>query len=1331
MSFWGIVVFKEIINQKRVKNKWVYFTIFSLTLLFLQSLLFVDTVKAEGEPIIISVTPSNMNYWVSLNPTLSANISDSQANLENITFKTNATGSWTRIGYNHTLTNGTYTQTITNMNQYNTTYYWSINITDSEGHWTNNTYKIRTIKKFSWWNSSWEYSKQLNISNPNENRTQIRLKIFKEDGYDDISNSIVDCDGHCNDNFSDIRFASLDATELPYWIEENGTSNGDHWAIVWIKLPSNDGSINVYYGKEDSTSTSNANSTWLWYEEWGTDHTSEYTNKSIETKPGHYICGHYNLTAITCNEIRYITKINFKDWSVRDVDTREPYFGFGMSNSWDNTWYSSDQIAIDFSPSKKNGADAAETILPYRIHVINDDEEQSTEWETMNFSPENWYKAEFTYNSTSVSFDLYNNDRSTRINSHTLEGISTPESLSYNYYVENGDDLWGETYWDYISGENCLKYGSGYYNEIGRGYIYTPWTCIGTYCSSEPTWSNLGDEIHKDYPHLSSPSPTNCSDSVVLNPQLEITISDMNGDLSNITFRTNATGSWTDIGYNSTSNNGTYYQTATNMNTFGTKYYWSINATDSEGHWTNETFYFTTNYQPNITNPNPSNESSETGLNPICNVTVDDADGDLLTVRFYENTTGSWVLQQTTSDVNTSSSSQNVIWNNYSNASSSGETYWWKVNVTDNNGGYNEEIFSFSTGYIANPAPSNNSCNQTLTPVCNVTVSNLGNSNLTVEFYENTTGSWVLQQTNSSINASNPTNIVWNCYTNASQYNTTYWWKVNVSDEEGNCEESVYNFKTNALPTIALAYPSPNGTTDIRMDLACQVWVNDSDGGSLSVCWYENSTGTWTLRNRTSDSAANSLLSYSFNEFSNNLTTYYWKVSANDSINNVSKYYYFTTQENYLPILSGLSPSNSSEDVSLELSSLSLTIYDYNNDTLNWTIQTSPDIGSSSGTNNNSTSITCSVSGLSEETTYYWFVNVSDGTDWTNRTYHFETEEDESNNNDGDTPGGSSSAFFPPPPQQNSEENQTTTNQVEEMFNISLEEEFYATDENQDGANDTLNDPNNILSLVRYITLDGHPSFLISVNDNLNDLFLWDTIDDEIYLVTYNIGSNSEPIIDEENDTITINLTIQKNNWVYIQTNDPYPNNPNLVVTNQNHEEISSSRIWRENNKIYILDDPTVVYYLIYTSQNFLFDVELTLTPTTSTNEENITAIINLINVGETGLVNATLEHIIKKDNMTIWTQTDNISIAGSKTYTKNIHTENFESGTYTYTVTHYYGDDQSAKAETEFTINQNTKPEENKSDNTAIYVIICVISILIFIIILFKTKILYFEKKK
>ena len=44
-------------------------------------------------------------------------------------------------------------------------------------------------------------------------------------------------------------------------------------------------------------------------------------------------------------------------------------------------------------------------------------------------------------------------------------------------------------------------------------------------------------------------------------------------------------------------NNGTYYHPFNNASDNSTTYYWSVNLTDTNGQWVNETYYFKTRYE--------------------------------------------------------------------------------------------------------------------------------------------------------------------------------------------------------------------------------------------------------------------------------------------------------------------------------------------------------------------------------------------------------------------------------------------------------------------------------------------------------------------------------------------------------------------------------------------------------------------------------------------------------------------------------------------------------------------------------------------------------------
>ncbi|RLE45744.1 hypothetical protein DRJ25_05205, partial [Candidatus Woesearchaeota archaeon] len=93
------------------------------------------------------------------------------------------------------------------------------------------------------------------------------------------------------------------------------------------------------------------------------------------------------------------------------------------------------------------------------------------------------------------------------------------------------------------------------------------------------------------------------------------------------------------------------------------------------------------------------------------------------------------------------------------------------------------------------------------------------------------------------------------------------------------------------------------------------------------------------------------------------------------------------------PSVTDPSPSDGATDVSVSISELSCNISDPDGDLMNWTIETSPDIGNASGNNAGNGTITCSVSGLQYGTTYHWYVNVTDGEIWSNVTFTFTTEE--------------------------------------------------------------------------------------------------------------------------------------------------------------------------------------------------------------------------------------------------------------------------------------------------------------------------------------------------
>jgi len=93
-------------------------------------------------------------------------------------------------------------------------------------------------------------------------------------------------------------------------------------------------------------------------------------------------------------------------------------------------------------------------------------------------------------------------------------------------------------------------------------------------------------------PVLSSPHPGDGESNISPGDiSLKITINDENNDSMSVTFRTNESGSWSDIETNYSMNG-----TCTQHYSFplsGHTYYWSVNCSDGTN-WVNQTFHFTT-----------------------------------------------------------------------------------------------------------------------------------------------------------------------------------------------------------------------------------------------------------------------------------------------------------------------------------------------------------------------------------------------------------------------------------------------------------------------------------------------------------------------------------------------------------------------------------------------------------------------------------------------------------------------------------------------------------------------------------------------------------------
>jgi nitrous oxidase accessory protein len=167
---------------------------------------------------------------------------------------------------------------------------------------------------------------------------------------------------------------------------------------------------------------------------------------------------------------------------------------------------------------------------------------------------------------------------------------------------------------------------------------------------------------------------------------------------------------------------------------------------------------------------------------------------------------------------------------------------------------------------------------------------------------------------------------------------------------------------------------------------------------------------------------------------------------------------------------------------------------------------------------------------------------------------------------------------------------------INERYNLMIIEQFFCYDSDGDGVVDTYVDPSSVLTAVHNdsANVDGDRVFLLSIGDDAIPEFFWNTRTDSISSIRYSIGSIVSTVIDDVNEQAILQITVDKAQWIYIEIDDHYPKSQ--VSITANGRTISADNIWRENQKIYIFDDPAVNYQLIY--YNIYPPLEVSFSPT-------------------------------------------------------------------------------------------------------------------------------------
>ena len=159
--------------------------------------------------------------------------------------------------------------------------------------------------------------------------------------------------------------------------------------------------------------------------------------------------------------------------------------------------------------------------------------------------------------------------------------------------------------------------------------------CNETYnfTTTSAPWSNTA-------PTLTNEVPANTSTGISRWTQLNVTVTDADGNNSNVYWYTNASGDWYLLQTNTSILNTTVrFMNFTNASSYSTMYWWRVSANDTHDN-TTETYHFTTkavpsNQPPTITGEIPTNQSTGISITPQLSINVSDPDGDNMNITWY------------------------------------------------------------------------------------------------------------------------------------------------------------------------------------------------------------------------------------------------------------------------------------------------------------------------------------------------------------------------------------------------------------------------------------------------------------------------------------------------------------------------------------------------------------------------------------------------------------------------------------------------------------------------------------------------------------------------
>ncbi len=612
-------------------------------------------------PNLVNITPSNGATDVYFNPTLSVIVEDLDYEPITVIFRSNYGGSWETLG-EYTDTGGEFTQTTLGIDELDTIYYWSLNVTDGK-IWVNQSNHFTTAASIPL---------TLKWSNPTPA------------GFTSTGPLVADVD---NDSRMEIvrtgvnGLIVLDAeTGDTDWFLEMEMWN-DHCPVEIIDL-NKDGILEIICSKENGTMAVHGNNgTEYWYVEDAPLYNKYCVAGDIDADgyPEVFVTTAGSITALTHDGQIFAETYTyypcFGGLSLGDTNQDGVFelylnersyhyseYGKGVRAFWASNlterWYREDILCSSHCPTLVDvDKDGILDVVSLQQHgsdgaiVLN-----STDGSEIHYSAN---IPGMKCHSQPTIHDIDNDGNFELIASHKSRPVIWD---LYDWEAESGGVLDGYGRLPYycteppavadITGDgdveiiastyNNIKIFNNEYEEIGtlslgltqaqafimaqdidedgsNELIFNVGSTVYVYETNGATPEIKALSQHQFYsqhrgrspyytqfgpsaPVVKDESPVNKGLNYPINPDLSVYVYDYQKDLINITFRTNVSGNWESIYSYSNEKAGTFEVNTTGLdlfNLFNHTYYWSVNVTDSGSQqWINRTYFFKTELEP-------------------------------------------------------------------------------------------------------------------------------------------------------------------------------------------------------------------------------------------------------------------------------------------------------------------------------------------------------------------------------------------------------------------------------------------------------------------------------------------------------------------------------------------------------------------------------------------------------------------------------------------------------------------------------------------------------------------------------------------------------------